>query len=125
MGDALAVLENVETRKEYDLLLANRRRTERARNREAKKMEEMEERRRQMKETLDRMERMHFGGKGEKQSESESEVVERLRREGAQLLEQEQEDVLIKFENLLISTKEKVDPILKVKWLKEKILWTS
>ena len=125
LGDALAVLENVETRKEYDLLLANRRRAERARNREAKKMEEMEERRRQMKETLDRMERMHCGGKSEKQSESESEVVERLRREGAQLLEQEQEDVLIKFENLLISKKEKVDPILKVKWSKEKKAYTD
>ena len=123
LGDALAVLEDAETRREYDLLLAKRRRAERARNREARKMEEMEERRRQMKETLEKMEKMHFGGKSNKQSESA--VVERLRREGAQLLEQEQEDVLTKLENLFISTKEKVDPILKVKWSKEKKAYTS
>ena len=119
----MAVLEDAETRREYDLLLANRRRAERARNREAKKMEEMEERRRRMKETLEKMERLHCGGKSNKHSESE--VVERLRREGAQLLEQEQEDVLTKLENLFISTKEKVDPILKVKWSKEKKPYTS
>ena len=123
LGDALAVLEEAETRREYDLLLANRRRADRARNREAKKMEEMEERRRRMKETLEKMERLHCGGKSNKHSESE--VVERLRREGAQLLEQEQEDVLTKLENLFISTKEKVDPILKVKWSKEKKPYTS
>ena len=70
-----------------------------------------------MKETLEKMERMHCGGKSNKQSENE--VVERLRREGTELLEQEQEDVLTKLENLFISTKEKVEPILKVKWLKE------
>ena len=60
LGDALAVLEDAETRREYDLLLANRRRVERARIREGRKMEEMEERRREMKETLERMERLHF-----------------------------------------------------------------
>merc|ERR1711971_506586 len=72
-----------------------------------------------MKETLDKMERLHCND-GISKKDSESEVVERLRREGAQLLEQEQEDVLTKLENLFISTKEKVDPILKVKWSKEK-----
>ena len=50
---------------------------------------------------------------------------ERLRREGTQLLEQEQEDVLTKLENLFISTKEKVEPILKVKWSKEKKAYSS
>ena len=119
----MAVLEDAETRREYNLLLAKRRRTEKARIRERRKMEEMEERRREMKETLERMERLHCGGKSNR--DSESEVVERLRREGAQLLEQEQEDVLTKLENLFISTKEKVDPILKVKWSKEKKAYTS
>ena len=95
LGDALAVLEDVETRREYDKLLAGRRRDERARRREAKKMEEMEERRRRMKETLERMERLHCDGKG--REESEREVVEKLRREGAVLLEREQEEVLTKF----------------------------
>ena len=117
------MLEDAETRREYNLLLAKRRRTEKARIRERRKMEEMEERRREMKETLERMERLHCGGKSNR--DSESEVVERLRREGAQLLEQEQEDVLTKLENLFISTKEKVDPILKVKWSKEKKAYTS
>ena len=119
----MVVLEDAETRREYDLLLGNRRRAERARNREARKTEEMEERRRQMKETLEKMERMHCGGEGNR--DSEREVVEELRREGEQLLEKEQEDVLTKLENLFISTKENVDPILKVKWSKEKKGYTS
>ena len=119
----MAVLENAETRKEYDLLVANRKRVERARNRETRKMEEMEERRRGMKETLEKMERMSCGGNGKR--DSEREVVERLRREGTELLEQEQEDVLTKLENLFISTKEKVEPILKVKWSKEKKAYSS
>ena len=70
MGDALAVLEDVETRREYDKLLAGRRRDKRTRRREAKKMEEMEEmeeRRRRMKETLERMERLHCDGKGRRE----------------------------------------------------------
>ena len=123
LGDVLAVLEDVETRREYDKLLAGRRRDERARRREAKKMEEMEERRRRMKETLERMERLHCEGKG--RLESEREVVEKLRREGAVLLEKEQEEVLTKLENLLISKKEKVEPILKVRWSKEKKSYTE
>ena len=124
LGDALAVLEDVETRREYDKLLAGRRRDERARRREAKKMDQMEERRRRMKETLERMERLHCDGKG-RWEESEQEVVEKLRREGAVLLEKEQEEVLTKFENLLISKKEKVEPILKVRWSKEKKSYTE
>ena len=64
-------------------------------------MEEMEERRRRMKETLERMERLHCDGKG--REESEREVVEKLRREGAVLLEKEQEEVLAKFKKIHVA----------------------
>jgi len=78
---------------------------------------------RKFKEELERKESLN-----ESKHESEEQrkiLIEKLREEGRRLLEQDQEDMLRKFENLIIS-KTKENPILKIRWSKDrKALYTK
>ena len=111
LSDAIEVLTVKEYKKDYDKIWE-------AKQLKKEKDEKLDKDRKKFKEKLEQKEALH-DDKELDEEDRRQQVIYKLREEGRQLLEQDQEDVLRKFESLFIS-KTKEDPILKIKWSKEK-----
>lgn len=117
LQDILQVLSDPDSRRVYDGVLEARRRKESI-------CRGMEVRRKEFRKVLENNEKLYEERKLRKVDE-ENAKIQRLRTEGNLLIEKEQDDLLKQFDSLVISTKPKEEPILKVKWSKHQIEYSK